>query len=99
VIAPFARASLAFFLATAVIALVPIAIAPLPEVRMFGLVAVLASLAGIAVNAIALGPEFRSAFASILGGARERARRLRAAAAQARQRQRDIDAVKAAPVA
>jgi hypothetical protein len=98
VIAPFARASLAFFLATAVIALVPIAIAPLPELRMFGLVAVLASLAGIAVNAIALGPEFRTALATLVGIARERARHLWAAAAQARQRQREADAVNAAPV-
>jgi len=97
VIAPFARASLAFFLATAVIALVPIAIAPLPGVRMFGLVAVLASLAGFAVNAIALGPELRSAFASLVRSAREQARRLRAAAAQAGQRQRDAAAMYASP--
>lgn len=97
-IAPFARASLAFFVATAVLALVPIAIAPLPGVRMFGLVAVLASLAGFAVNAIALGPEFRSAIGTLVGSARERARHLWAAAAQARQRQRDADAVNASPV-
>jgi len=97
VIAPFARASLAFFLATAVIALVPLAIAPLPGVRMFGLVAVLASLAGFAVNAIALGPELLSAFASLVRSAREQARRLRAAAAQARQRQSDAAAMNASP--
>jgi len=98
VIAPFARASLAFFLVTAVIALVPIAIAPLPEVRMFGLVAVLASFAGFAVNAIALGPEFRAAFASLVASGRKRARELRATAAQAMQRRRASDPVNAASV-
>lgn len=87
-IAPFAHAGLVFFFVTAVIALPVIAIAPLPELRMFGMTAVLASIAGFALNAVALGPDLRAAVASILVSAWGRLREARATAALAMRRPR-----------
>lgn len=64
-IVPFARAALVFFLVSAVLALPVIAIAPLAEVRMFGVIAALAAIAGFTLNAVALGPEWQPTVASM----------------------------------